>query len=125
MVEMHDMVVEILHPQNKVADVGGVFRDFHLDGVFERAGGGQRVSIGAHAAGTLREVLHVTGIAAHQNLFKAAEEGTATARFRDPAPAHFHFNAQMAFNTGEGIDDNGTAIGALGRFSDFAHGCIL
>lgn len=63
MVEMHDMVVQILHPEHEVPDVGGVLGDFHLDRVFEGAGGGQRVGIGAHAAGALREVLYVAGVA--------------------------------------------------------------
>ena len=31
MVEMHDMVVQILHPEHEVPDVGGVLGDFHLN----------------------------------------------------------------------------------------------
>ena len=125
MVEMHNMVVQILHPEHEVPDVGGVLGDFHLDRVFEGAGGGQRVGIGAHAAGALREVLHVAGVAPDQNRFKAAVQGADAAGFADAPVLHFHFNAQVAFDTGQGIDDDRSGEMALGCFSGFAHGCSL
>ena len=103
---MHDMVVQVLHPEHEIPDVGGVLGDFHLDRVFEGAGGGQRVGIGAHFRSVLREVLHVAGVAPDQNRFKAAVQAADAAGFADAPVLHFHFNAQVAFDTGQGIDDD-------------------
>ena len=83
------------------------------------------MGIGAHAAGTLCEVLHVAGVAPDQNRLKAAVQGADAAGFADAPVLHLHFNAQMAFDTGQGIDNDRSGKMALGCFSGFAHGCSL
>ena len=119
---MHDVVVQVLHAEHKVTDVGGVLGDFHLDRVFERAGGAQCVGVGAHAAGTLRKVLHVAGITPDQNRFQTTEQGADAAGVFDAPVLDFHLNAQMAFDTGQRVNDDRAGETALGSFSDFAHG---
>ena len=125
-VEVHDVVVQLLLGQEQVADIGGVGRNLEalvsvMDGVFQRTCGGQGVGVGADAAGTGSEVLHVAGIPALDNGFQAAEEGAAGAGILDLAILHFDFDAQMAFNTGQRINDNRAAVG---RLRCFCHGAL-
>lgn len=93
MIEMNYMVMQELHAQHEIADGGGVLRDFHADGVFQSAGGGQCVGIGTDAAGALCEMLRVAGITPFQNHFQAAEEGRRAAgileRDRFPLPLQY------------------------------------
>ena len=121
MVEVHHVVVDLLHAEHKVADIGRIGRNVEavvsvVTGVFQGSCGSKAMDIGAHAADTLCKMLHIPGVAVFENGFKAPEEGANAAGVGNLAVLHFHFNAQMPFHAGQRIDDNGTRIAALGCF---------
>ena len=120
-IEMHQVVMQELHAQHQVAQIGGVSRNRLVDGVFQGAGRGQGVRIGTDAAGALGKMLGVARVAAFENEFQATEQGAAAAGFLDLALFHFHFNTQMPLNTGQRIHHHRAGVIALGRFDDFTH----
>ena len=77
--------------------------------------------VGADAAGALGEVLRIARIASLEDGFKTAKKGGAAAGFLDLAAFNFNFNAQMPFDTGQRVHNNGASVAALGRFGDLAH----
>ena len=124
MIEMHHMVMQVLHAQHQIADGRGVSGDFHADGVFKGAGGGKGVGVGAYAAGALREMLRVTRVTALENHFQPAEQCGGAASVLDAAVFHFHLDTQMSFDAGDGIHHNGSRVGALGSLC-LTHVCSL
>ena len=79
------------------------------------------MGVGAHAAGALSEVLGVARIAPLEDEFQAPEQGGTTAGVLDPAVLHFHFDAEVAFDTGQGVHHDGTGIRTLGSSFCLAH----
>ena len=120
-IEVHHVVVHEQQAQHQIADIGGIGGQGQAHGVFQGAGGGQGVGVGAHAAGTLGEVLGIAGVTALEDHFQTAIQGAAAAGILDAAVLHFHLDAQMAFDTGQRVNDDGTGKGALGRFHNLAH----
>ena len=117
MIEVHKVVVHEQQTKHQIADIGGIGGNAHLDGVFQSAGGRQRVGIGAHAAGTLGEVLGIAGITAFEDGFQTAEQGSAAAGILNLAVFHFHFNTKVAFNTGQGVNGPPNRCSCSGAFS--------
>ena len=108
-VEVHDVVMQELRGQDEVADEARVVGQVlvHADGVVHAAGRGQGVGVGAHAAGTLGEVLGVARVASFQDQLEAAEELRARPDVGDLALVDFDFDLEMAFDAGHGVDDDG------------------
>ena len=123
-IEVHHVVVQVLHAQHEVADERGVAGQLYLHGVFQRAGGRQGMGIGAHAAGAGGEELGVARVAALEDGFQSTEKGGAASGVLDAAVFHFHFDTQMALDSGQRVHHDGTGVGALRCGFCFAHGGI-
>ena len=125
---MHDMIMHLQRELHQVADRIGVFRDLDLQRVFDRAHRGQRVGAGADAAYPLGEGPGVARVAAAQDDLDAAPhraggDGVAD----DIVGIDIHFDAHMAFDARDRIDDDALAgiveIETVRRLD--AHGCFL
>ena len=104
LIEVHDVIVQGVRDQNQIADVLRVERHLQLQRVFHRAHAGHGVHRGAHAAEALGEQPGVARIAAAQNVFDAAPHGAGSPGIADRIVVHFHVDAEVAFNSGNGID---------------------
>ena len=100
MIEVNDMVMHELRGHHQVTDDGGVVGQnlIYADGVVDGAGGSECVHIGADTAGTLSEVLGITGITAFQDDLQSAEQLRAAADIDDFAVFDNGFNAKVTLD---------------------------
>ncbi len=111
MVEMHDVVVDVLCADHQVADQLGVGRDADLQRVLDGADRGDGMHQGAHAADALGEGPGVARIASAQDDLDAAHHGAGRVGLLDGAILHLRLDAQVAFDAGDGIDDDALVHG--------------
>ena len=123
-IEVHHVVMPVLHAEHEIADQRGVRGNLDLHGVFKGAGGRERVRVGTHAAGAAGEELGVARIAALEDGFQPAEQGGAASGVFDASVFDFHLDAEMALDTGKRVHHDGPGIGTLGSGFCFAHGGI-
>ena len=108
-IEVDDMIMKILGTENQIPDQRGVFRNMHVQGVFNATRGCKGMGVGAHAAGSLGEMLGVLGITPFENDLQSPEKLGTGPCFGNSAVVYFDFDAQMALDSGDGIDHNGAA----------------
>ena len=107
MIEVDDVVVRLQRELHQIADRVGVLRNSDPERVLDRAHRGQRVRAGADAADAFGERPGVARIAVLQNDFDAAPhraggDGVAD----DVVLVDVHLDPQMAFDAGDGVDDD-------------------
>jgi hypothetical protein len=103
MIKMHDMVVYILRTDHEVADQLCVFRNLVVERILNGAYRGDAVHQRAYAADALRERPGITRIAAAQDDLDAAHHRAGRIRLRDLVPVHLCLDAQVAFDSRDGI----------------------
>ena len=107
MIEVHHMVVHILRGDHQIADQLRVGRDGVAQRVLHRAHAGDAVHQRAHPADALGEGPGVARIAVLQDQLDAAHHGAGAVGAGDVAGRiGFGLDAQMAFDAGDGIDDD-------------------
>ena len=106
---MNNMVVLKLCPMEQVSYDACIGGDLNADGVFYCPHRGQIMGVGSDPAGSLYKKRGITGITALQYNFNPPEHLTGTPGVFDFASLHLHFDAQMAFYSGNRIDDNSFA----------------
>ena len=104
-VEPQDMAVQELRAFQQVADDARVVRDLDAVGFFGRDSG--RVGVGhrAHAADALHDLGSILGRAVLDDHLHAAEAAAGHPGIGNLAVGHFHLDAEMAFDTGNRVDD--------------------
>ena len=105
MVEMHDMVMHVLCGDHQVADQLRIRRNLVAECILDRAHRSDTMHQRAHTADALRERPGIPRIASAQDDLDAAHHGAAAGRPGDGIAIHLRFDAQMAFDAGDGIDD--------------------
>ncbi len=105
-VEVDHVILHVLGGLHDVADQLGGRRNADAQRVFDGADAGLRVNRGAHAADALGDGPGIAGIAADEDLLEAAHHGAGAVGVGDDAVLHHRFNAQVAFNASDGIDNN-------------------
>ena len=109
-IEMDEVIVHLQRELHDIADRIGVFRNFDLKRILDRAHRGERVRASAYAANSLGEGPSVARIAALQDHFKPAPHGTGRDRVADRvAVVDIDLAAHVAFDARDGIDDNALA----------------
>ena len=88
--------------RSNIALGGGNGADRLLDG----SDRGDRVNRGAHAADALRKSPGVARITAAQDYFNAAKHGRGRPRFGDRSTLDLGFDAQVAFDASDRIDND-------------------
>ena len=105
-VEVHHVVLHVLRAEHQVADQLGVGRHGDAERVFHGPDRRQRVHGGAHAAGALGERPRVARVAALQDDLETAHHRPGAVGVDDLAVLDFDFDAQVALDPGDGVDDN-------------------
>ncbi len=108
-IEVDDMIMKILGTEDQISDQRGVFRNMHVQGVFNATRGCKGVSVGTHAAGPLGKMLGILRITPFEDDFQSSEKLGTGPCLGDSAVIHFDFDVQMALDSGDGIDHNGAA----------------
>ena len=103
-VEPQDVAVQELGALEDVADDAGVVGDGDAVSLLSRDGAGMGVRHGANAADALHDLGSVLGRAVLNDQLDAAEAATGYPGVGYLAVLDFHLNAQMALDTGYGID---------------------
>ena len=106
MIEVHDMVVHVLRGDHQVADQLRIGRDRVVERILDRAHRGETVHQGADAADALGKGPGVARVAAAQDDLDTAHHGAGRIGLLDPVAVHLRLDAQMAFDAGDGIDDD-------------------
>ena len=107
MIEMHHVVVHVLRADHQIADQLGVVRNLVFERIFHRAHRGDAVHQGAHAADALGEGPGIARVAPAQDDLDAAHHGAGAGGLGDDAVGvGFGLDAQMAFDAGDGIDND-------------------
>ena len=106
-IEVHQVVMRIQRRVHQVAHDVGVVGDLDLQRVFHRAYRHQRVRAGADAADAFDEGPGVARVAALEDDLQAAphrSRGDGVAD--DVLVVEVHFDAQVTFDAGDGVDDD-------------------
>ncbi len=116
-IEVHHVVVHILRRDHQVADQlrvlrQGVVRNGAMQRVFNRAHRGDSMHQRADAADALGERPGIAGIAPAQDDLDATHHGAGGIRTGDlAAGVGFGLDAQVAFDAGDGVNDNALCCG--------------
>ncbi len=104
-IEVDHVILHVLRGEHDVADQLRRGRNGDAQRVLNRAHAGQRVHRGAHAADALGDGPGIARIAADEDLLQAAHHGAGAECVGDDAVFYHRFNAQVAFNASDRIDD--------------------
>src|ERR1017187_3146770 len=105
-VEVDDVVLDTLRPDDQVPEEAGVRGRNGTHGVFHRPDGGDGVHGRADAANALGEGPRVARIAALEDQLDSPEHRGGGPGVLDESPVHLGFDSEMPFDAGDGIDDD-------------------
>jgi hypothetical protein len=75
MVEVHDVIMDILHGGHEISDKLGVLRNCDAKSVFYRSYGGESMNDSADTADALRKIPGISRITVFQDKLNAPEHG--------------------------------------------------
>ena len=103
-VEVDDVVLYVLDAFQDVAQNARIVRDFHPEGIFDSSHGAECVYSRSDTANALGHGPGFAGIAPFQDEFDPAEHGAGRPGFGHRAVVHLDFDAQVAFDAGDGVN---------------------
>src|SRR6185369_7255367 len=115
MIKMDHVILHVLHAVHDIADQFGGGRNLDAEGVLDGAARRERVHGGAHAANALAEGPRIARVAALEDDFKAADHRAGAPGIDDFAVLDFGLDAEVAFDAGDGINNNAFAHGGAFR----------
>src|SRR6516162_3230453 len=106
MVEVNHVVLNKLRPRDEIAHQPRIVRYFNSKRIFNGPNRRQSVHGCTNAADTLRPYPRLPRIAIPQNQFNATEHRARTPGIRDLMSIHLRLDAEVALNSGNGINHN-------------------
>ena len=103
MIKMNQVVCLKLRTMKEVSNNSCVCRYLHANGVFNCPHRGQCMRQRSDAAGALNKMMCVLWIPSLKNQFDPPKHLSGTPGIYHFAPCHFHFDAKVAFNSGNRI----------------------
>jgi hypothetical protein len=108
-IEVHDVVVLKLRTMQQVAQDARVFWNLNPNRHFDCPHRGQGVDVRSDPAGAADEEVCIAGIASLENHFDTAEHLPGAPGIHDFATGYFHLDPEVAFNSGNRINNDSLA----------------
>ena len=109
MIEMHDVIVDILRGDHQVADQLGIGWYWVIQGIFNRPYRRDAVYQRANTADALCKGPGIPRIPSPEDDLDAAYHGAGRIGLRNAVSIHLGFNAQVAFDACDRVNDNSFA----------------